>query len=53
MEEDIPPEWMWPHDGALTEWFDEVRASGGAGGSQQDDRTVVPLMDNELAEGRR
>lgn len=52
MEEDIPPEWMWPFDKALDEWFDDIKAAHAQGGSQRDDREVVPMMSNDLAEGR-
>lgn len=53
MEKDIPPEYMWPFDDALTEWFEDIKAAHESGGDQPDDRTVVPLVSNELAEGRR
>ncbi len=55
MEDDIPPEWMWPFDTALVEWFDEVRQSAASGSRHTDNSTdtVVPLMQNELSEGRR
>ena len=52
MEEDIPPEWMWPFDEALEEWFDEVKASK-LNPQPTDDRTVVPMMENELTRDRR
>jgi hypothetical protein len=52
MEEDIPPEWMWPFDEALKEWFEEVKANRESP-SEPDDRTVVEMMDNELTKGRR
>ena len=52
MEQDIPPEWMWPYDEALNEWFEDVKASHD-NPEDRDDREVVPMMTNELAEGRR
>lgn len=56
MEKDIPPEWMWGFDDLLNDWFEEVKAKRGTGGSsgdEPDNRTVVPLMENEEAKGRR
>jgi len=52
MEEDIPPEWMWCFDKALSEWFDDIKAARETP-EEPDDRTVVPQMDNELSKGRR
>lgn len=56
MEKDIPPEWMWSFDDLLNDWFDEVKERRGTGGDpdkEADNRTVVPLMENEEAKGRR
>lgn len=52
-EDDIPPEWMWPFETALDEWFKERKAEKATGSEASDDRTVVPLMENELTAGRR
>lgn len=50
MEDDIPPEWMWPFEDELSEWFDEVRAAReNPSSSPKEDREEVPLMENELA----
>lgn len=51
--DDIPPEWMWPFDDLLEEWFEDVKASHKAGSSEVDNRTVVPMMSNDLAKDRR
>ncbi len=47
MEEDIPPEWMWPLDHALKQWFEEVdrRRAAERGGQQHQQTTMV---DNAL-----
>lgn len=53
--DEIPPEWMWPFDDPLNEWFDDIkrdRAMANSGTQTVDDRTEVPMMSNELAEGR-
>ena len=50
-EDDTPPEWMWRFDDELVKWFDEVKERRKSG-YEPDDRTEVPLMGNELAEGR-
>lgn len=52
-EKEVPPEWMWSFDDELTEWFEEVKASRDGDSTQQDDRTEVPMMENELTASRR
>lgn len=52
-EDDIPPEWMWPFEEELDKWFKELKAEKAAGSETSDDRTKVPLMDNELTAGKR
>ncbi len=54
--DEMPPEWMWPLDAEIVEWMERVssdRRDKYGGGDDDDDRTAVPLMKNELAEGRR
>jgi hypothetical protein len=54
MEEEQPPEWMWPFEDELEIWFEDVqraRADKHSGGGGSDD-VAVPLMGNELATGR-
>lgn len=51
-EKHIPPEWMWQFDERLHEHFEQVRAESEKP-EDRDDRTVVPLMENEEAQGRR
>lgn len=55
MAEDMPPAWMWPLPEALDDWFEEVAARHkeqyGGGDSGRDEE--VPMMQNELARGRR
>lgn len=51
---DMPPDWMWSFDKRLNEWFDRVKEEHeNPSKSAADDRTVVPLMENEEAKGRR
>lgn len=56
-DDEMPPEWMWHLDSELSSWFDEVKRKRDdryGGGDRDDDRpTTVPLMENELAKGRR
>jgi hypothetical protein len=47
--DEIPPEWMWPFEDRLTEWFEHVEAVreekyGGGDGTES-----VPMMSNQLA----
>lgn len=49
--EDIPPEWMWPFDKELKEWFDEIKREQ-ANPEPANADTTVPMMQNELARGR-
>jgi hypothetical protein len=54
LEEDMPPEWMWPLNDELDEWFDAVDARRKEGSGHDDDLTDAPdMMTNELARGRR
>lgn len=55
LEDEMPPEWMWHLDHELEPWFDEVeRKREERYGARDDDRDErVPMMDNELARGRR
>jgi hypothetical protein len=52
--EEMPPQWMWPFEDDLEIWFEDVeqkRKERFGGGSSSGD-TDVPLMKNELSEGR-
>lgn len=51
MEDDIPPEWKWPFDEELKEWFEEIKAARRAG-QEVETRDEVPMMGNELATER-
>lgn len=52
-EEEVPPEWMWPFEDDLKEWFDEVKAARNDryGGSSSSDETVE-MMSNEFSRSR-
>lgn len=55
-EAETPPEWMWPFDDELKEWFAEVQRARDrryGGGDRDDEDEVVPLMTNQLASGTR
>lgn len=51
--DELPPRWMWPFEEELADWFEqikearEIQRGGGANGD-----TSVPMMSNEMAEGR-
>jgi len=50
--DEIPPQWMWPHDGELKDWFDQVkvnRKSGSSSGESADEE----WEQNELTVGLR
>lgn len=52
--DDMPPEWMWPLNDELDEWFDAVDSRRRDGTSREDDLEDAPdMMVNELAKGRR
>lgn len=46
---DMPPEWMWPHDAELKEWFDEVDIARKNEWNEGDEESPA-LTQNELAE---
>lgn len=54
--EEMPPRWMWPFVDELEIWFEEVeeqrKAKYGSNNSDSTD-TDSPMMENELARGRR
>lgn len=53
-EDDVPPEWMWPFDKELEKHFEQVKKNmEDPTPKATDDRTEVPLMQNELAHDRR
>lgn len=47
MPNEVPPEWMWPFDDLLEEWFEDVMAArkSGMGMDDEDDET----FQNELS----
>lgn len=52
-KDEMPPSWMWPFAHELELWFEDVdqkrkEKHGIAGGDE-----TVPMMNNELAKGRR
>lgn len=54
-EDEIPPEWMWPLDYELEQWFENVKRKreDKYGRSDDDDRDEVPMMSNQLAARKR
>jgi hypothetical protein len=48
----MPPEWMWPYDDALEEWFDQVdhRRKDRAGRPDEDEEPD-DMMQNQLTKG--
>lgn len=53
LEEDMPPEWMWPLADELNEWFEEVLDRRASGGRREEYEDAPDMMVNELARGRR
>jgi hypothetical protein len=50
--EDMPPEWMWPYDDALEEWFDQVdRRRKDRAGRPDEDEEPDDMMQNQLTKG--
>lgn len=47
-EDEMPPEWMWPYDNLINEWFERVKANRKDGRDSSD----PPLEQNLLAKGR-
>lgn len=49
MPDEVPPEWMWPFDDELNDWFDEIREARKArysgGGDDADDDTGMMVND--------
>lgn len=54
-EDEMPPDWMWSFEDLLEPWFEEVDEKRKArfGGNDRDTDTTVPMMENELARGRK
>lgn len=51
---EIPPEWMWPLDDQLEEWFEAVtRARKEKAGVDDDLEDAPDMMQNSLVAGRR
>jgi hypothetical protein len=53
MSEDMPPEWMWPFDDPLEEWFEEVDRRRKDRFGTPEDEEPSDMMSNEYAAGRR
>lgn len=52
--DEMPPEWMWPFNDALDEWFDEVDARRRDRVGGRDTYEDAPdMMSNELARERK
>lgn len=51
--DEIPPSWMWIFEDELEIWFDDVEEKRKEKYGDRSGDTTVPLMDNELAKGRR
>lgn len=54
-KDEMPPEWMWPFEEELVAWFESVNEAREAerSSSSPNGDTSVPMMQNEMAEGRR
>lgn len=50
MSEEMPPEWMWPFDAELEDWFSEVERARDAKYGTGDDREETNMMGNEYSE---
>jgi hypothetical protein len=51
--EDMPPEWMWPLNDSLDEWFEEVDARHRSGSRPDPVEDAPDMMSNDLGRGRR
>ena len=49
---EIPPEWMWPFENRLKEWFEAVQNTRGNGGGSSSDSSGDGMIQNEYAIGR-
>jgi hypothetical protein len=54
LSDEMPPRWMWPFEDELEIWFEAVEEQRKAryGGGDSSGDTSVPMMKNELAQGR-
>lgn len=54
-EDEMPPEWMWPIEDALTSWFEKVKEDRekkyGSKSTSSGDESAA-MMQNEYAKGR-
>lgn len=52
---EMPPEWMWPLDDLLSEWFEDVarRRKDGSGADDDDLEDAPDMMSNTLVAGRQ
>jgi hypothetical protein len=55
MADECPPSWMWPFEEELEIWFEEVdsKRKERYGGTDASEGESVPMMSNELAQGKR
>ncbi len=54
LPEDMPPEWMWPLNEALNEWFDTVKKRHEEKyGTKTDDDDDGDMAQNELTRGKK
>lgn len=58
LNDEMPPEWMWPFDEELEGWFDEVERKrneryGGSGGDGDVTPARSQMTDNEYAKALR
>ena len=55
-KDEMPPDWMWPFDDELEQWFADVEEARnqkyGGGSASSDGESSGPMMKNEYAEGR-
>lgn len=56
VKEEMPPDWMWPFEDELEQWFADVeekrKQKYGGGGDTSSDESSGPMMKNEFAQGR-
>lgn len=57
LEEEIPPEWMWPFDDELEDWFDKIKRDRedkhSSGRDDSSDSDSGAMLQNELTKDRR
>lgn len=50
----MPPEWMWPFDTLIVDWFQQVKEKRAAEARGEKTAPMVegPMIENEYAKGR-